>query len=273
MRKISKLLAVLTITAATFGILGCGGDNKKADPKEPVKIGVTAGPHAEIMDNVKKLAEKKGLNVEVVEFSDYVTPNVALHQGELFANSMQHAPYLAATIEKEPSFELVEVFKTVNFPMAVYSQKVKKGEEIPEGAVVGIPNDPSNGGRALLLLADKGLIELKDPNSVVASVKDITSNPKNLVIRELDAAIIPNSLPDLTVAVINCNYALPAGLNPTKDSILLENAENPFLNIFVTRKANVNDPRIKQLQEVYQSPENKKFIEEYFQGTITPSWK
>ncbi len=275
MKKLAKILSVAALCALTAFASGCGGDKKaekKADTSAAIKIGVTAGPHAEIMDNVKKLAEKKGLKIEVVEFSDYVTPNVALHQGELFANSMQHAPYLKATLAKEPSFELVEVFKTVNFPMAVYSQKVKKGEEIPNGAVVGIPNDPSNGGRALLLLADKGLIEIKDKTNVITTVKDITSNPKNLVIRELDAAIIPNSLPDLTVAVINCNYALPAGLNPTNDSILLENADNPFLNIFVTRKANVNDPRIKQLQEVYQSAENKKFVNEYFKGTITPAW-
>ena len=275
MKKLAKILSIAALCTFTAFAIGCGGDKKagkKTDTNAPIKIGVTAGPHAEIMDNVKKLADKKGLKIEVVEFSDYVTPNVALHQGELFANSMQHAPYLKATLAKEPSFKLVEVFKTVNFPMAVYSQKVKKGEEIPNGAVVGIPNDPSNGGRALLLLADKGLIELKDKTNVVTTVKDITSNPKNLVIRELDAAIIPNSLPDLTVAVINCNYALPAGLNPTNDSILLENANNPFLNIFVTREANVNDPRIKQLQEVYQSAENKKFVNEYFKGTITPAW-
>lgn len=275
MKKLAKVLSIAALCAFTAFAVGCGGDkktDKKADTSAPIKIGVTAGPHAEIMDNVKKLADKKGLKIEVVEFSDYVTPNVALHQGELFANSMQHAPYLKATLAKEPSFKLVEVFKTVNFPMAVYSQKVKKGEEIPEGAIVGIPNDPSNGGRALLLLADKGLIEIKDKTNVVTNVKDITANPKNLVIRELDAAIIPNSLPDLTVAVINCNYALPAGLNPTNDSILLENADNPFLNIFVTREANVNDPRIKQLQEVYQSAENKKFVNEYFKGTITPAW-
>ena len=224
MKKLAKILSIAALCTFTAFAVGCGGDKKaekKADTNAPIKIGVTAGPHAEIMDNVKKLADKKGLKIEVVEFSDYVTPNVALHQGELFANSMQHAPYLKATLAKEPSFKLVEVFKTVNFPMAVYSQKVKKGEEIPNGAVVGIPNDPSNGGRALLLLADKGLIELKDKTNVVTTVKDITSNPKNLVIRELDAAIIPNSLPDLTVAVINCNYALPAGLNPTNDSILL----------------------------------------------------
>ena len=125
---------------------------------------------------------------------------------------------------------------------------------------------------ALMMPSQKMSIEIKDKNNVVTSMKDVTANPKNLVIRELDAAIIPNSLPDLTVAVINCNYALPAGLNPTKDSILLENANNPFLNIFVTREANVNDPRIKQLQEVYQSAENKKFVNEYFKGTITPAW-
>ncbi len=275
MKKLAKILSIATLCAFTAFAVGCGGDKKaekKVDTNSPVKIGVTAGPHAEIMDNVKKLAEKKGLKVEVVEFSDFVTPNVALHQGELFANSMQHAPYLKATLTKEPSFKLVEVFKTVNFPMAVYSQKIKKGEEIPDGAIVGIPNDPSNGGRALILLADKGLIKIKDMKNVVTTVKDITSNPKNLVIRELDAAIIPNSLPDLTVAVINCNYALPAGLNPTKDSILLENSDNPFLNIFVTREANAKDPRIKQLQEVYQSEENKKFINDHFKGTITTAW-
>lgn len=275
MKKLAKILSIAALCAFTAFAVGCGGDKKtekKVDANAPIKIGVTAGPHAEIMDNVKKLADKKGLKVEVVEFSDFVTPNVALHQGELFANSMQHAPYLKATLAKEPSFKLVEVFKTVNFPMAVYSQKIKKGDEIPDGAIVGIPNDPSNGGRALILLADKGLIKIKDMKNVVTTVKDITANPKNLVIRELDAAIIPNSLPDLTIAVINCNYALPAGLNPTKDSILLENSDNPFLNIFVTREANAKDPRIKQLREVYQSAENKQFIADHFKGTITTAW-
>ena len=162
MKKITKLLLTVALCALTIIAAGCGGDNKaadkKADPNAPVKIGVTAGPHAEIMDNVKKLAEKQGLKIEVVEFSDYVTPNVSLAQSELFANSMQHAPYLAATLKKEPKFELVEAFKTVNFPMAIYSTKYKKVEDIPAGATIGIPNDPSNGAFALLVLADKGFI-------------------------------------------------------------------------------------------------------------------
>ena len=272
MSKLSKILITVALCALTLIAAGCGGDSKeakKADPGASVKIGVTAGPHAEIMDNVKKLAEKDGLKIEVVEFSDFVSPNVALSQNELFANSMQHAPYLAATLKKEPKFELVEVFKTVNFPMAIYSSKYKKVEDIPAGAIIGIPNDPSNGARALLVLADKGFIELKDKNSVTATVADITKNEKKYQIRELDAASIPKAMPDLDIAVINANYALVANLNPTKDSLLIERPDNPFLNIFVTTKANAGDPRIAQLKKIYQSAENKKFIEDHFKGTIT----
>ncbi len=242
---LAAALCVLTVFAA-----GCGGDSKKEEKKEaaPVKIGATSGPHAEIIENVAKIAAKDGLKVQVVEFSDFVSPNIALYQDELFANSMQHGPYLEATLAKEPKFDLVDVFKTITIPMAVYSKTVKKGEPIPDGAVIGIPNDPSNGGRAILLLADKGLIEVKNKKDVTTSVKDIIGNPHNYVIRELDAAIIPNSLPDLTVAVINANYAIPAGLNPLKDSILLENPDNPYVNIFVTRKGRKDDPRIAQLK-------------------------
>lgn len=272
MSKLIKILITIALCALIVVAAGCGGEKKsvqKADPNAPIKIGVTAGPHAEIMDNVKKLAEKDGLKVEVVEFSDFVSPNVALSQGELFANSMQHAPYLAATLKKEPKFELVEVFKTVNFPMAIYSSKYKKVEDIPEGAVIGIPNDPSNGARALLVLADKGFIELKDKNSVTATAADITKNPKNYKIQELDAASIPKAMPDMDIAVINANYALVAKLNPSKDSLLIERPDNPFLNIFVTAKANANDPRIAQLKKIYQSAANKKFIEDHFKGTIT----
>lgn len=272
MSKLVKILITIALCALIVVAAGCGGEKKsvqKADPNAPIKIGVTAGPHAEIMDNVKKLAEKDSLKVEVVEFSDFVSPNVALSQGELFANSMQHAPYLAATLKKEPKFELVEVFKTVNFPMAIYSSKYKKVEDIPEGAVIGIPNDPSNGARALLVLADKGFIELKDKNSVTATAADITKNPKNYKIQELDAASIPKAMPDMDIAVINANYALVAKLNPSKDSLLIERPDNPFLNIFVTAKANANDPRIAQLKKIYQSAANKKFIEDHFKGTIT----
>ncbi len=273
MTKVQRILAALAIGTLALGVFGCGGEEKKADTNAPVKIGVTAGPHAELMDEVKKLAAKEGLNVEVVEFNDFVTPNIALQEGEIFANSMQHKPYLDATLKKEPGFELVEAFKTVNFPMAVYSDKIKKGDPIPDGATIGIPNDPSNGGRALLLLAEKKMIEVKDINDVTTSVADITGNPHNYKFLELDAATIPRSLPDVTIAVINANYALPAGLNPLKDSLMLESAASPYVNIFVTKKANANDPRIKQLQKLYQSDEMAKFIDEHFQGSVTVGWK
>lgn len=272
MSKLTRLLVTVALCALTIIAAGCGGDKKeekKADTNAPVKIGVTAGPHAEIMDNVKKLAEKEGLKIEVVEFSDFVSPNVALASNELFANSMQHAPYLAATLEKEPKFQLVEVFKTVNFPMAIYSAKYKDVKDIPEGATIGIPNDPSNGARALLVLADKGFIQLKDKNDVTSTVANITSNPKNYQIKELDAASIPKAMQDLDVAVINANYALVAKLNPSKDSLLIERPDNPFVNIFVTTKANEKDPRIAQLKKIYQSEANVKFIADHFKGTIT----
>lgn len=277
MKKLAKILTAAALCIAALTTFGCGDDKKEAAKAPagdaPIKIAVTAGPHAEIMDNVKKLAEKQGLKIEVVEFNDYVTPNVALFQGEVFANSMQHRPYLDATLQKEPKFDLVEVFKTVNFPMAAYSKTLKKGDAIPDGATIGIPNDPSNGGRAILVLANAGLIKVKDIKNVTTTVADITENPHNFKFLELDAATIPRSLPDVTFAVINANYAIPAGLNPTKDSIILESADNPFVNIFVTKKINENDPQITKLKEIYQSADNEKFIMEHFQGTILPAWK
>ena len=146
---------------------------------------------------------------------------------------------------------------------------MKKGDAIPDGATIGIPNDPSNGGRAILVLANAGLIKVKDIKNVTTSVADITENPHNFKFLELDAATIPRSLPDVTFAVINANYAIPAGLNPTKDSIILESADNPFVNIFVTKKTNENDPRIAKLKEIYQSADNEKFIMEHFQAPFT----
>lgn len=275
---VKKLLVLAATVALTAGLIGCGGAEPKDKGKapaadKPVKIGVTAGPHAEIMDNVKKLAAREGLPIEVVEFNDYVTPNVALNQGELFANSMQHAPYLAATLKKEPKFTLKEVFKTVNFPMALYSAKVKKGETVPDGATIAIPNDPSNGGRALLMLDSAGLIRVKDKKNPVISLKDVVENKHNFKFQELDAASIPRSMNDVTAACVNANYALPAGLNPVHDSLLMENADNPFVNIFVTTEKNVNDPCIAQLKKIYQSAENEKFINEHFKGSIAVGWK
>ena len=272
MHKLTKLAIFATLTAFSVFAIGCGGGDKKAekkaDPNAPIKIGVTAGPHAEIIDNVVKLAAKENLKVQAVEFSDFVTPNIALNDKQLFANSMQHKPYLDATLKKNPNFKLVNCFNTVTFPMAIYSKKIKKLEEIKEGMTVAIPNDPSNGGRALLVLADKGIITVKDKNSISTSVADITGNAKKLKIKELDAAAIPKALGDVDFAVINANYAMVGKLDIKKDALAVERPDNPYVCIFVTTEANAKDPRIAQLKKIYQSAENKKFIEDHFKGSI-----
>lgn len=272
MKRKSLIIASLLLAAAV-AVSGCGGDKKAADKKteKPFKVGVTAGPHAEILDNVKKLAAKQGLAVDVVEFNDYIQPNVALFQGELDLNSMQHRPYLDNTV-KDRKYDLVEVAKSVNFPMAAYSNKIKKGQPIPDGSTIGIPNDPTNGGRALLLLAAQKLITLKEGIGVRATLEDITANPHKFKFKELDAAIMPRSLVDLDVAVINTNYAIATGMNPVKDSIFIESAESPFVNILVTKEKMKDDPRVKAFIKIYQSEENAKFITEHFKGSVTTGW-
>ena len=273
MKKSISLLITSFLLLTAVAVAGCGGDKKAAEkkPEQVLKVGVTAGPHAEILDEVKKIAAKQGLKVEVVEFNDYIQPNVALFQGELDLNSMQHRPYLDNTV-KDRKYDLVEVAKSVNFPMAAYSQKIKKGQTIPDGASIGIPNDPTNGGRALLLLAAQKLITLKDGIGVRATLEDITANPHNFKFKELDAAIIPRSLADLDVAVINTNYAIATGMNPVKDSIFIESAESPFVNILVTKEKMKDDPRVKTFIKAYQSEENAKCITEHFKGSVTPGW-
>lgn len=272
--KKSILLLTTALVAAAIAVSGCGGgssEKKAADTKQVLKVGVTAGPHAEIMDEVKKIAAKDGLQVDIVEFNDYIQPNVSLFQGELDLNSMQHRPYLD-NIVKDRNYDLVEVGKSVNFPMAAYSQKFKKGEVIPDGSSIGIPNDPTNGGRALLLLAAQKLITLKDDIGVKATLADVTANPHNFQFKELDAAIIPRSLSDLDVAVINTNYAIASGMNPVNDSIFIESPESPFVNILVTKEKMKDDPRIKTFIKAYQSDETAKFIAEHFKGSVTPGW-
>lgn len=272
MKRKSLIIASLLLAAAV-AVSGCGGDKKAADKKteKPFKVGVTAGPHAEILDNIKKLAAKQGLAVDVVEFNDYIQPNVALFQGELDLNSMQHKPYLDNTV-KDRKYDLVEVAKSVNFPMAAYSNKIKKGQPIPDGSTIGIPNDPTNGGRALLLLAAQKLITLKEGIGVRATLEDITANPHKFKFKELDAAIMPRSLVDLDVAVINTNYAIATGMNPVKDSIFIESTESPFVNILVTKEKMKDDPRVKAFIKIYQSEENAKFITEHFKGSVTTGW-
>ena len=260
MRKLS-LIALVSSLALAAGMASA----------EDIKVGVSVGEHAEIMEQVAKVAEAKGLNIDIIEFTDYVVPNQALNDGDLNANSFQHQPYLDNQI-KDRGFELVSVAKTITTPMGVYSDKLKSLDELPEGAKIAIPNDPTNGGRALLLLADKGVIALADGVGLSPTPLDVTANAKSIEFLELDAAQLPRALADADVAIINTNYALEAGLNPEKDAIAIENAESPYANVIVVRKGDENADWTKTLIEAYHSPEVKKYIQDKYTGAVIPAW-
>lgn len=238
---------------------------------ETIRVGVTAGPHAEILDVVKKVGAERGLDIKVVEFTDYVIPNQALALKDLEANSFQHEPYLKNQISKT-GWKIVKVATTIASPQGVYSQKYKTLAELPEGAKVAIANDPSNGARGLMILALHGLIKLKDPSNVAATVADITDNPKKLRFVELDAAQLPRALADVDLVSINNNYAVQAGLNPAKDAIARENAEGPWVNILAVREEDKDKPWVKQLIDAYHSEPVKAFVESRFKGTYIATW-
>lgn len=252
--------------AAALGLSGL-----TAAHAEAIKVAVTPGPHAQILEAVKPIAAKKGLDITIVEFSDYVVPNAALASGEIEANSFQHKPYLDAQIA-DRGYKITPVGYTVNFPIGVYSKKYKSFDEIPAGASIAIPNDPTNGGRVLLLLADKGYLKIDPKAGVKASVADILDNPKKFKFVEIDAAQLPRALPDVDAAGINTNYAKEAGLDPVKDPILREDPKGPYVNIIAVRTEDKDKPWVKTLVESYQSPEVKAFIADTFKGSVLASW-
>ena len=238
---------------------------------KPLKIGVTAGPHAQLFEQVKKIVEKDGLKIQIVEFTDYVQPNAALAAGDLDANSYQHKPYLDQQV-KDRGYKLVTAAYTVNFPIGIYSKKIKNLGELKEGARFGIPNDPTNGGRVLLVLQDKGLIKLKPDAGLKATPLDVIDNPKKIRFVELDAAQMPRSLDDLDAAAINTNFALLAGLTPAKDAIAQEAAKSPYVNILVVREQDKDKPWVAKLVNAYHSAEMRSFIQTEFKGSVLPGF-
>ncbi len=238
---------------------------------EDIKVGVSVGEHAEIMEKVKEVAATKGLNIDIIEFSDYVVPNQALNDGDLNANSFQHQPYLDNQIA-DRGFKIESVAKTITTPMGVYSKTVKSLDELEDGAIVGIPNDPTNGGRALLVLQAHGLIKVNPEAGLKATPVDVTENPKNIQFSELDAAQLPRSLDDTAASVINTNYALDAGLNPNTDSIAIEGKESPYANVIAVRSEDKDAPWVKTLVEAYHDESIKAFINEEYKGAVIPSW-
>ncbi|EJM28158.1 MULTISPECIES: MetQ/NlpA family ABC transporter substrate-binding protein [Pseudomonas] len=242
-----------------------------AHADETLTVAATPVPHAEILEFVKPVLAKEGVDLKVKVFTDYVQPNVQVAEKRLDANFFQHQPYLDE-FNKAKGTSLVSVTGVHLEPLGAYSSKFKKIEELPSGANVVIPNDATNGGRALLLLAKAGVITLKDPTNILSTVKDIAQNPKDLKIRELEAATIPRVLTQVDLALINTNYALEAKLDPSKDALVIEGSDSPYVNILVSRADNKDSDAMKKLAAALHSPEVKKFITEKYKGAVLPAF-
>ncbi|MEU0741962.1 MetQ/NlpA family ABC transporter substrate-binding protein [Streptomyces sp. NPDC006134] len=275
MRNTAKITtAVLAVSALTLGLTACGSDKDSAsDTSGPLVVAATPVPHAEILTYVKdNLAKKEGLDLEVKEFTDYVTPNTATEDGSVGANYFQTEPYLA-DFNKKNGTHLKSVASVHLEPLGLYSKKADKPGDLKNGATIAVPNDTVTEARALQLLAANGLLTLKDGVGTEATPADIVENPKNLKFKELEAAQTPRSLNDVDAAVINGNYALEADLKPAKDALVLESAEkNPNVNLLVVKEGNEDDPRVKKLAKLLTSPEVKKFIEDKYAGSVIASF-
>lgn len=255
--------ALLTAALAVFAL--------NAQAADKLSVGATAVPHAELLEFVKPALASQGVELEIKVFTDYVQPNVQVAEKRLDANFFQHKPYLDE-FNKGKGTSLVSVAGVHVEPFGAYSQKVKKLADLKEGATVAIPNDATNGGRALLLLAKAGVITLKDAGNILATSKDIASNPKKLKFRELEAATLPRILNQVDLALINTNYALEAKLNPSKDALVIEGGESPYVNILVSRADNKDAPAMKKLAAALTAPEVKKFIQEKYKGAVVPAF-
>jgi len=263
---ISVLIAGILVLALNHTVEAKGSSEQKSD--FVLSVGATPVPHAELLNLIKDDLAAQGITLKVVEFTDYVQPNVALITGDLDANFFQHVPYLETNAEW--SAKLVSAFGVHVEPFGLYSSKYKNIGNLPNGATIAIPNDPSNGGRALLLLQAKGLITLKTGAGLTATPHDITGNPKNFRFQELEAAQLPRSLQDVDAATINGNYALEAGFNPLKDSLVIEGADSPYVNIVVVQKGKENDSRIIALKKALLSQKVKDYIDSHYKGGVAP---
>lgn len=283
---LSALALLLALVLAGCGVNGGeGGDGGAAggsaapgtaeeapqDETVALKIGATPVPHAEILQLLVPILKEQGVDLEIIEFNDYVQPNVQLYEKELDANFFQHVPYLDQ-FNRDRGYDLVRAAGVHVEPFGVYSSRITDIEELKDGARIAIPNDPSNGGRSLILLAQHGLIELDDSAGVEATVADIKGNPRRFEIVELEAATLPRVLDEVDIAAINTNYALEAGLNPTEDALFIEDRDSPYVNIVVTRADNRDDAAIAKLLAALQSPEVESFINETYKGAVVPAF-
>jgi D-methionine transport system substrate-binding protein len=258
-----KTLISLALAASAFAGAAVAG--------EKLVVAASPVPHAEILEHIKPALAKQGVDLEVKVFTDYVQPNVQLAEKRVDANFFQHKPYLDE-FNKNKKTNLVPVVAVHVEPFGAYSTKVKSASQLPDGATVAIPNDPSNGARALLLLQNNGLIKLKDPSNLLATSRDVVSNPKHLKFRELEAATLPRVLGQVDLALINTNYALEAKLNPTKDALFIEGKQSPYANLLVARPDNKNSAAMQKLARELNSADVKSFLASKYKGAIVPAF-
>lgn len=237
-----------------------------------LKVGSMGGQEADLVHTAAKVAKEKfGLDVEVVEFEDYVMPNVALAEGEIDANAFQHKPYLDAMV-KDRGFKIVAVANTFIYPIGAYSQKIKDISELKDGAKIAFPNDPSNGARALILMHNQGLIKLQDPSNLEASKLDVIENPRKFDLIDANAESLPRVLPDVDLAFINSNYAVNADLLPKRDALLVEPEDSPYMNIIAVREGDEKNENIQKFIQAYQTDEVAASAEKVFKGAAVKGW-
>ncbi|MBO9526191.1 MAG: MetQ/NlpA family ABC transporter substrate-binding protein [Sphingobium yanoikuyae] len=260
----------LILLAPALLLAACGGKTGTTNG-DTLTVAATAVPHAEILDHVRPALEKQGVKLDVRVFNDYVQPNQQVAQGQIQVNYFQTGPYLDEFNHTQHN-DLQRIAGIHIEPLGAYSRKWKSLDQLPTGGTVAIPNDASNGGRALLLLQKTGLIQLKDPANPLSSVRDITANPKKIVLRELEAATLPRTLGEVDLALINTNYALDAKLNPRRDALAIEDGQSPYVNFVVGKPGSDKDPRVQKLVAALQSDDVKAFIADRYKGAVLPAF-
>jgi len=240
---------------------------------QTLTIAASAIPHAEILEFVKPQLRAEGVDLRIKVFTDYVQPNLQVAERQLDANFFQHKPYLDAFNREHGTHLVVVPGSTVHVePFGAYSKKIHNVAQLRDGAVIAVPNDPSNSARALLLLQKQGLIKLKDPTDILATSHDVIFNPRHLKIRELEAATLPRVLDDVDLALINTNYALAAGLSPTRDALFIEGTDSPYANLIAARADNVGSPMLRKLVDALRSPAARKFIQDKYHGAVVATF-
>ncbi len=267
MTKGFKELILGLIVIASLALVGCGSSNGDS----VLKVGASPEPHSKILELVEDDLKEKGIKLEILELDDYVTPNLSLDDGELDANFIQHKPYLES-FNEENGTDLIPLGSVHIEPMGVFSEKISSIDELEDDAEVTIPNDATNGARALLLLENNGLIKLDKDAGFNATEKDIVENPKNLKFQALEAATLPRTLDEVDISVINGNYALPAGLNVTEDALLVEENSSPYGNIITIRNGDEDREDLNALMDALQSDKIRKYIEDTFEGAVVPGF-